>query len=87
MGNNNALPYLLLLALNYSTSLIFLRFIEGPNPKRARGLKSVVTEQPQTSDKIVVESVVDQEKVFDSREWPFAPICEDLCRDLFKYAI
>ena len=45
----------------------------------------MVTEQSHTSDKIVIESVVDQEKVFDSREWPFAPLCEDLSRDLFEY--
>ncbi len=63
-----------------------LRFLlDEHGNKRARSLKSVVTDQPQTSDKIVIESVVDAEKAFDSKEWPFAPLCEDLCRDLFKY--
>ncbi len=51
-----------------------------------RGMKTVVTEQPQTSDKIVLESVVDTDKAFDSsKEWPFAQFCEDLCHDLFEY--
>jgi hypothetical protein len=51
-----------------------------------RGMKTVVTDQPQTSDKIVLESVVDTDKAFDSsKEWPFAPFCEDLRHDLFEY--
>lgn len=49
-------------------------------------MKSVVTDQPQTADKIVVESVVDYDKIFDStREWPFSHFCDDLCHDLFEY--
>ncbi len=53
--------------------------------KRGRNMKTVVTEQPQMSNKVVLESVVDTTKTFeDSKIWPFQSFCEELCNDLFK---
>lgn len=53
---------------------------------RGRNLKTVVTDQPQSSEKIVLESVVDSEKAYASTSlWPFQDFCEELCHDLFKY--
>lgn len=55
-------------------------------PKKGRNMKTVVTDQPQSSDKVVLESVVDNEKAYeDTTVWPFQDITEDLCHDLFKY--
>lgn len=54
--------------------------------KKGRNMKTVVTDQPQSSDKVVLESVVDTEKAYeDSTVWPFQDFCEELCHDLFKY--
>lgn len=54
-------------------------------PKKGRNMKTVVTDQPQSSDKVVLESVVDNEKAYeDTTVWPFQDITEDLCHDLFN---
>eukprot|EP01122_Echinamoeba_exundans_P015071 TRINITY_DN7005_c0_g1_i1.p1 TRINITY_DN7005_c0_g1~~TRINITY_DN7005_c0_g1_i1.p1 ORF type:complete len:1810 (-),score=400.65 TRINITY_DN7005_c0_g1_i1:40-5469(-) len=46
--------------------------------------KTLVTEQPQLGDKIVVESVVDVDRAFeDANEWPFERFCDELCNELF----
>lgn len=48
-------------------------------------LKTVVTAQPSTSDKVVVESVVDTERTFDDEsEWPLERFCAELFIDLFE---
>jgi hypothetical protein len=51
-------------------------------------LKTVVTAQPSTSDKVVVESVVDTERTFDDEsEWPLERFCAELFIDLFEYVL
>eukprot|EP01133_Synstelium_polycarpum_P000248 gene248-301_t len=40
--------------------------------------------QPQNSDKIVLESILDVDKAYNHEEWPFTPIYEDLLLDLFN---
>lgn len=45
-----------------------------------------MTAQPSTSDKVVVESVVDTERTFDDEsEWPLERFCAELFVDLFEY--
>lgn len=49
-----------------------------------RKTKTVVTNQPKTDSKIVIESVMDVEKAFeDQYEWPFEKFCDDLLIELF----
>ena len=48
----------------------------------------MVTAQPSTSDKVVVESVVDTERTFDDEsEWPLERFCAELFVDLFEYVM
>lgn len=48
----------------------------------------MVTAQPSTSDKVVVESVVDTERTFDDEsEWPLERFCAELFIDLFEYVL
>jgi len=58
----------------------------GAPKSKGRNMKTVITDQPQTSSKVVLESVVDHEKPYDETCWPFQYICEQLCCDLFKYS-
>jgi len=47
--------------------------------------KQVITEQPQNSSKIVIESVIDPLKAFeDNIDWPFQMISTTLMNDLFN---
>eukprot|EP00960_Hanusia_phi_P064882 765948-Hanusia_phi.AAC.4 len=48
--------------------------------------KSVVTEQPQDSNKVVVETTVSEVVAADPNEWPLGPICDELCCDIFDPA-
>jgi hypothetical protein len=60
---------------------------ESAPAKKGRNMKTVVTDQPQSSDKVVLESVVDNEKAYeDTTIWPFQDLTEELCHDLFKYS-
>ena len=45
--------------------------------------KAVVTEQPQDSGKVVVESTVTEVVPSDPNEWPLGPLCDDLAHDVF----
>ena len=49
-------------------------------------LKSVVTEQPQEENKVVIESVVDVDRAFeDLNDWPFERFCDELMNELFEF--
>jgi len=54
------------------------------NNNNSKSTKQHVTEQPQNSDKIVIESVLDVEKAYNQDEWPFTSIYNDLIIDLFS---
>jgi TATA-binding protein-associated factor len=46
--------------------------------------KVVLTDQPKTDDKVVMESVVDVDRAFeDVNEWPLERFCDELCVELF----
>jgi hypothetical protein len=48
--------------------------------------RSVVTDQPQNKDKIVIESVFDADRAFeDANEWPFERFCDELLIEMVKY--
>jgi hypothetical protein len=48
-------------------------------------LKTVVTSQPQNSDKVVIEMVVDNNATIESDSWPFEHLCAIFCNELFEY--
>jgi hypothetical protein len=50
--------------------------------KKQKTLKNVVTDQPQASDKIVIEAVADREH--SNEEWDFEGICLDLLHTVFE---
>lgn len=52
---------------------------------KEREFKNVVTEQPQKSDKIMIESVADTSAMLDNENiWPFHLICALLLNELFE---
>ena len=60
-----------------------LTVISETTPKK--GLKSVVTAQPQNSDKVVVEAVADSNLALeDELSWPFSLMCNVFCNELFE---
>ncbi|KAL3681420.1 hypothetical protein R1sor_024376 [Riccia sorocarpa] len=59
--------------------------VEEPVAKRSKGTKAVITEQPQSGDKLVMEAVLDDdspEPDGDGR-WPFAYFVDLLLHDMF----
>lgn len=50
----------------------------------SRKTKTVMTDQPQTEDKLVVEAVMDVDRAFeDLNEWPLERFCDELLVELF----
>ncbi len=46
--------------------------------------KTIVTQQPKSEDKIVVETVRDREAAFRDDQWPFENECQQLLNKLFE---
>ena len=45
-----------------------------------------MTEQPQDTGKVVLESVADAELLFqDAESWPFESVCAVFCNELLEY--
>eukprot|EP01132_Coremiostelium_polycephalum_P001343 gene1343-1696_t len=52
--------------------------------KEASTSSATSTKQPQNSDKIVIESVLDVDKAYNQDEWPFTSLYNDFVIDLFN---
>ncbi|EFC48766.1 TATA-binding protein-associated factor 172 [Naegleria gruberi] len=52
--------------------------------RQAKKMKTVITEQPQSENKIVIESAVDTSDMFEHERWPFQILTERLLVDLFN---
>uniref|UniRef100_A0AAX7VPZ3 BTAF1 RNA polymerase II, B-TFIID transcription factor-associated n=1 Tax=Astatotilapia calliptera TaxID=8154 RepID=A0AAX7VPZ3_ASTCA len=58
---------------------------EGEPEEKRRKTTNVVTEQPATEHKILVDNVPDNSSLFEeTNEWPLESFCEELCNDLFN---
>ncbi|GAQ92914.1 hypothetical protein KFL_011990010, partial [Klebsormidium nitens] len=58
---------------------------EGPAAKKQRASKTVVTEQPQDGNKVMVEAVADEDAEEDdfAGAWPFSSFCDRLLHEMF----
>jgi TATA-binding protein-associated factor len=60
--------------------------VPTPLPSMAsdKKTKTVLTDQPQQEDKVVMEAVLDVDRAFeDVNEWPLERFCDELCVELF----